>query len=142
MNTAIKLFKLLSSRGTITIIQKGFLYSDRVDTRKEKITLKDFIILTRHLLEHKNLKICFETEGKPNADGVIEDIKNTGVSVEVLRKEPSWLGFEWYEVDLLLHLSLPQEELKELIEDFYVVVDAVLVYPVGYISWDQYFNSK
>jgi len=143
MNMINKLFEKFTSPGGITIVQKGFLYSDRVDTRRQELTFRDFVILTRYLLKNKYLEISFEIEGKDNVNKVIEDLKNTGVSVEVLRNELFWIiELDRYEVDLLLSIDLSKEQVKKLIEGFYVVIDAVLVYPVGYISWGEYFQKN
>ncbi len=143
MSTITKIFNSITSNGGITIVQKGFLYSDRVDTRENELILKDFVTLARYLLKNKYLSISFKIEGKENADDVLMKLKKLGISVEVLRNELFWIiELDQYEVDLLLTINLPEEQVKKLIEEFYVVVDAVLVYPVGYISWGSYFNQK
>lgn len=143
MNKVIKLFKNITSGGEITIVQKGFLYSDKVDTRKEELTFNDFIILTRYLLKNQYLKISFEVKGKENVDNILTELKKLGISVEVLRNELSWIvETEMYEVDVLFSIKLSENKIQSLIERFYVVEDAVLVYPVGYMSWDSYFNQK
>jgi hypothetical protein len=143
MNTINKLFQTVISHGGITIVQKGFLYTDRVDTRRQELTFKDFVVLTRYLLENKYLKISLEIEGEDNVNKVLEDLKNIGLSVEVLRKELFWIiELDSYEVDLILSIDLPEDQVKKLIEGFYIVPDAVLVYPVGYISWAEHFQKK
>ena len=138
-----KLFEKLTSQGKISIVQEGFLYSDRVDTRSQELILKDFIILVRYLLKNKYLNISFMTKGADNANKIIADLKNTGLSVEILKNELFWIiEIDNYEVDLLLSIDLPEERKKKLIEDFYVIRDAILVYPIGYMSWSEHFKKN
>lgn len=143
MNAIFKLYEKLTSHGKITIVQKGFLYSDTVNTREQEITFKDFVIILRYLLKNKYLKISFHIEGKDNADSIIEDLKNIGVSMDLLRNELFWITeLDRYEIDFVLSIGLSEERRKELIETFYRVYDAVLVHPVGYISWEEYFKNN
>ena len=105
MNNVNRIFKNITSSGEITIVQSGFLYTDRVDTRREKLILKDFATLVRHLLKYKHLEISFEIEGEQNASEVIQNLKNYGISVEVLKNKLHWMvGLDKYEVDILLHV--------------------------------------
>jgi hypothetical protein len=142
MNAITKLFNGITSSGEITIVQQGFLYSDRVDTRTNKLVLKDFVTLLRYFLKNKYLEIRFEIQGKENANNVLIELKKLGVSTDVLKNKESWLGIETYEVDVLLNINLPKDKIQDLIKSFYVLVDAALVYPVGYMSWDSYFKQK
>jgi hypothetical protein len=138
-----ELFKILTSHGEITIVQKGFLYGPRVDTRERELVLKDFITLAWHLLRKNYLQISFTIKGQRNALQVPEDIKKVGISVEVLRNELNWIiELDEYEVDALLHLNLPEETVEELLEQFYQLPDAVMVYPTGHMSWQTYLEKN
>ncbi len=135
MSKIIKLFKDITSYGEVTIVQTGFLYEDRVDTREEKLTLKDFITLVRYFIENKYLEMRLKISGEQNKDKVFEELKKVGVSVEIVRNELNWIEEDKYEIDALLHLDLPTDKVQNLTEEFYVVRDAILVYPVGYKSY-------
>lgn len=137
-----EIFNQITSGVAITIVQKGFLYSDHVDTRKRDLILEDFVTLFRYLISNKYLAISCKIKGKDNVNNIINELKKIGVSVDVLRNEESFFEVEMYEVDALLSINLPQEKKQIFIKEFYVVVDAVLVYPVGYISWDEYFKRQ
>lgn len=137
-----ELFNQITSGVVVTIVQRGFLYSDHVDTRERDLVLEDFVTLFRYLISNKYLEMRCKIKGKENVNNIINEFKKLGVSVDVLRNEESWLGVEVYEVDALLSINLPQEKKQSLIKEFYVVADAVLIYPVGYISWDEYFKRQ
>jgi hypothetical protein len=143
MNAIIELFKNITSNAEIVVVQNGFLYEDRVDRRAHKLFLKDFVTLVKYLLTNKYLAISFEIEGQENANEVLDKLKKTGASVEVLRNELNWIiELQRYEVDILLTIDLPHDRVQSLVEAFYIVEDAVLIYPVGYMSWGEYFQKN
>lgn len=143
MDNISTLFKNITSCGEITLVQKGFLYESRVDTRTGKLTLKEFIILLRHFLENKYLAIQLEIKGKENASKVLVELEKYGMRVSVLRNELNWItATDVYELDILLTSNLPEDKVKSLISTFYVVEDAVLVWPIGYMSWGEYFQKS
>ena len=138
-----KLFKQITSGGEISIVQKGFLYEARVDTRERELVFKDFVTLVRYFLKNQYLEICLKIQGKKNVDNILAELKKTGVSVHILQNELFWIiELDEYEVDILLSTNLPEDKIQTLIEGFYEVVDAVLLYPVGYMSWSDHFNQK
>lgn len=65
-----------------------------------------------------------------------------GVTVTVLRNEHSCFGIDTYEVDALLTIDLCEEAILQLSERFYQIVDAALIYPVGYMAWGDYLKNK
>lgn len=143
MNSVTSLFKRITSYGEINLVQEGFLHEARVDTREHKLILKDFLTLTRHFLKNNYLEIRFKIKGKENALSILLELEKFGLRVSVLRNELHWIILtDIYEVDALLTINLPEKDVKKLIEGFYVVVDAALVYPVGYMSWESYFNQN